>query len=269
MILPSKLKIQKKHKYFLQSLFVAVFLYLYTAGRLHLDVYTAGGLVVFIVLFGTFITQYPNIDLKNIFYTIINPLSLLSGSLLFFHFFPNLSFIIKMTALIFFAGFYYLVSLVDNIFLVVEDREESIPLYRAATAWAQIIQVVVAIPLFSGIFKIDTNCLVQNTMIGIISSLYVVYQLWVSRFDSDSKKSGIGESFLLSSMTFFLTFSIGTAISFIPTEAFLRALLISLVLMFSLTYISSYLKNDINNKMMTQFTFIFLLFLGIVIFFTP
>jgi len=44
-------------------------------------------IVVALILFGTLITQYPNIDFKNIAYILLMPLSLISGALLFFEIF--------------------------------------------------------------------------------------------------------------------------------------------------------------------------------------
>jgi hypothetical protein len=153
--------------------------------------------------------------------------------------------------------------------LVVEGREEVIPLYSVATAWSQVIQVIVAIPLFSGIFKLDTSGIVQSIFVGITGFLFVVYQIWASRYDKEAKNTGVGESILLSVLGLFLVFSFSVAVSFFPSEAFLRALLISAVLMFVLNYVASYLRNDINRKMIVEFILIFSIFLGVILFFTP
>jgi len=262
-------KIQKKHKYLFQSAIVTVFLYLFSIGKIHFDVWYLLLIVIALVIFGTLITQYPNIDLKNVLYIILMPLSLIIGALLFLNFFPNLGFVFKLAAIISFGISYYFVSLVDNVFLVVQGREEVIPLYRVATAWSQIIQVVVAIPLFSGIFKLSVNGVIQGVLIGIVSFFYVVYQIWASRYDKDAKNTGVGETVLLSTLGLFLVSAASITVSFIPAEAFLRALLISAVLMFVLSYIASYLRNDINKKMMIQFVFIFVVFFLLILVFTP
>jgi hypothetical protein len=262
-------KVQKKHKYLFQSLVVTAFLFLFSAGKINFDLGYMIVFVVALVLFGTLISQYPNIDFKNVSYILLMPLSLIMGALLFLNYFPNLGFLFKALAIISFGVSYYFVSLVDNVFLVVQDREEIIPLYRVATAWSQIIQVIVAIPLFSGIFKLGINGIFQSIFVGIISFLYVVYQIWASRYDKDAKNTGVGETILLSTLGFFLVSSLSMAISFIPTEAFLRSLLISAVLMFVLSYTASYLRNDINRKMMVQFVFIFVIFLLLILFFAP
>jgi len=164
---------------------------------------------------------------------------------------------------------YYFVSLVDNVFLVVEDREETIPLYSVAAAWSQVIQVVVAIPLFSCIFKLNTNGIVQSAIVGLITFLYVVYQVWTSRYDKDAKNIRVGEIVLLSTLGMFLVLAFSISVAFIPSEAFLRALLISAVLMFALNYVASYLRNDINRRMIVEFILIFSIFLTLLLFFTP
>jgi hypothetical protein len=262
-------KIQKKHKYLFQSFLVTIFLYLFASGRIGFEVWYSALIVVALVIFGTLITQYPNIDLKNVLFIILMPSSLITGALLFLNFFPNLGSIFKFIAIISFGISYYFVSLVDNVFLVVQDREEVIPLYRVATAWSQIIQVVVAIPLFSGIFKLNVNGVAQSILIGIVSFLYVVYQIWASRYDKDAKNTGVGETILLATLGLFLVAAASITVSFIPAEAFLRALLISAVLMFVLSYVASYLRNDITKKIMLQFVLIFVIFFLLILVFTP
>lgn len=268
-LLLSSLKVQKKYKYLFQSIIATGFIFLFSLGKVQLGFTYLVVIILGLVLLGAVITQYPNIDYRNALYVLLNPVSVLSGALLFFNFFPNLGFFFKTFALVFFGFFYYLVSLVDNVFLVIQDREEVIPLYRAATAWSQIIQVIIAIPLFSGIFKLDINGIYQSLIVGFISFVYVIYQIWTSRYDKDSKNVRVGESIFLSGLGFFIIFSVSVAITFIPTEAFLRALLMAVVLMFVLSYVASYLRNDINKKMMVQFVLIFSLFLALVLFFTP
>jgi hypothetical protein len=269
MELPIKFKTPKKRKYLFQSVLVILFLLLFSSGRIKVEPGYIAVIVLSLAMFGTLLVHYPNINLKNAFYVLLMPLSLLTGAILFLNYFPNLGNIFKLVAIISFGLFYYLVSLVDNVFLVVEDREEIIPLYSVATAWSQVIQVIVAIPLFSGIFKLDTTGLVQSALVGAITFLFVVYQIWSSRYDKDAKNAGVGETVLLSALGLFMTFSFSAAVSFLPSEAFLRALLISAVLMFVLNYVASYLRNDINKKMIVEFILIFSVFLGVILFFTP
>jgi hypothetical protein len=269
MELPVKFKIEKRHRYLFQSILATSFLFLFSTGRINVQPGYMVAIVLSLVIFGTLLTHFPNINLKNAFYVLLMPVSLLTGALLFLYYFPNLGNIFKLVAVFSFGVFYYFVSLVDNVFLVVEGREEVIPLYSVATAWSQVIQVIVAIPLFSGIFKLDTSGIVQSIFVGITGFLFVVYQIWASRYDKEAKNTGVGESILLSVLGLFLVFSFSVAVSFFPSEAFLRALLISAVLMFVLNYVASYLRNDINRKMIVEFILIFSIFLGVILFFTP
>lgn len=269
MALPVKFKAEKRHKYLFQSVLVTLFLFLFSTGRINVQLGYMALIILSLALFGTLLTHFPNIGLKNAFFVLLMPVSLITGALLFLFYFPNLGTVFKYTAIISFGIFYYFVSLVDNVFLVVEGREEVIPLYSVATAWSQVIQVIVAIPLFSGIFKLDTNGVVQSVLVGVITFLFVIYQIWASRYDKDAKNTGVGESFLLATLGLFLVFSFSAAVSFIPSEAFLRALLISAVLMFVLNYVASYLRNDINRKMIVEFIVILCIFLAMILFFTP
>ncbi len=261
--------LDKKHKFLIQSVLVAFFILYVSFDKIHLPLIYLVVISTLLVLLGTFLIQYPSLDFTNLFYSILMPGSLLFGALLFVSYFPNLGLPFKLFTIIAFGTFYYLVCLVDNIFLVIEDREEVIPLYRAATAWSQIMQVIIAIPLFSGIFKMNLNGFTQSLIIGFFTFLFVLYQIWISRYDKDAKKTGVGEIILLSSMTTFIVMAINTAISFIPTEAFLRSLLDAVILMFGLSYVSSYLRNDITKKTLAQFAFIFGFFLLILILFMP
>jgi len=80
----------------------------------------------------------------------------------FLKYFPNLGYLFKIFAIISFGSFYYFLSLVDNVFLVVQDREETIPLYRAVYGVESNYQVHSTIPLFSGIFKLGINGILQS-----------------------------------------------------------------------------------------------------------
>ena len=267
MNLLNSLKEQKRYRYLLHFLVVTISIFIYSLGKIKFDAMYLAVLTVFLVFLGALLTQFPSIDYKNVLYILINPISVISGALMFYNFFPNLGIIFKTLSVVVFGIFYYLVSLVDNVFLVIHDREEVIPLYRAAAAWSQIMQVIVAIPLFSGIFKLNINGIYQSVIVGVISFIYVVYQIWTSRYDKDSKSVRVGEEIFLASLGFFVVTAISTVVTFVPTEAFFRALLVAVVLMFVLSYVASYLRNDINRKMMVQFTLLFCIFLVLVLVF--
>ncbi|NMB91560.1 hypothetical protein GYA37_01780 [candidate division WWE3 bacterium] len=263
-----RLELERKHKYLIQSLLSCVFIYITTQNVVSLTKWHIGVLMVILVVSGSYVSHYPNIHKENFLVSVLMPLGVLSGALLSLHFFPNLSFIFKLLVIAFFGFVYYLVSLSDNIFLVVHDREETIPLYRVAVTWSQILQVVVAIPLFAGIFKINTNAFVQCFLVSFFSFLCAYYQLWIYQFDQDAKRTGVGEILFLSFSTFFFMYVTTFAVSFFPTEAFLRASFSSSVLLFALSYISGHLKNEISRKMIVGYLVIILVSLITLLVFT-
>jgi len=263
------INLERKHRYLIQSLLAGVFIYAVTQKLVPLEYWQIGLILMVLVITGAYFSHYPNVNKENLLISILMPTGVLSGALLSLHFFPNLGFLFKIFVILFFSGMYYLVSLSDNIFLVVHDREEVIPLYRVAVTWSQILQVVVAIPLFAGIFKINSTAFLQCFAVAIISFLFTYYQLWIYQFDQDAKKTGIGEILFLCFSAFFLTYALSFAVSFFPSEAFLRASFLSSILLFILSYISGYLKNEISRKMVMGYLIIVLIFLAILLIFIP
>ncbi len=264
-----KVDLERKHKYLIQSLLACVFIYIVTQKVIPISKFYTELLLIFLVVSGSYVSHYPNIHKENFFISILMPVGVLSGAILSLHFFPNLGFAFQLMVIAFFGFVYYLVSLSDNIFLVVHDREEIIPLYRVAVTWSQILQVVVAIPLFAGIFKMNSTAFIQCFLISFISLLFTYYQLWIYKFDKDAKNTGVGEILYLSFSAFFIMFATSFAVSFFPTEAFLRASFSSSVLLFVLSYISGYLKNEISRKMVIGYLAIILLFLFTLLIFIP
>lgn len=264
-----KIDLAKKNKYLIQSFLVAIFIYVFTQGIIKTGIVNISILSLILVFSGSLISHYPGINKKNFFYSVIMPLGVLVGALLSLYFYPNLGSIFKIIVIIFFFGLYYLVSLADNIFLVVDDREEIIPLYRVAVTWSQILQAVVAIPLFAGIFKLNVSASIQSITVAIISFLFTYYQLWIYRYEPDAKKLSGGEKLYLCLISLFIMFFSVFSVSFFPSEDFLRALFASSILLFLLNYISGHLKNEITRKMIFRYLVICLVFLFFLLFFRP
>ncbi len=263
------LKLEKKNRFLIHALIFAAYNYLVVTGRVDLTGffrYIIPG-IAFIGL--TYVTHFPNLKLKNILMAMLMPLSVLAGSIMSFHYFPNLGSLFKIFTILAFAGLDYLILLIDNIFLVVEDRQELIPLYRVAVTWSLILQIVVAMPLFAGIFKFNINSFYQSAIVSAVAFVYCLYQIWASRYDQDAKNTGVVERIYLSLIVAYFVFSSSLGVSFFPTEAFLKALFTATVCMFGLSYTSSYLKNEITRKMIIQYCLIVLLFLLITIIFKP
>ncbi len=269
MFKPIKFELEKKNKYLIQSILIGIFIYIFTQGLVNISNFKLIALSLLLVSSGSLISHSSGITKENFLYSIIMPLGVVAGGILSLRFYPNLGTVFKLMVVAFFSGIYYLVSLADNIFLVVHDREEIIPLYRVAVTWSQILQVVVAIPLFAGIFKLNLVVFLQSLIVSLVAFSFTYYQLWVYRFEPDAKKLGAGERFYICFMSFFIIYVSSVAVSFFPSEDFLRALFTSSVLLFVLNYTSAHLKNEISRRIIVRYLLIILVFLIFFLFFKP
>lgn len=220
-------------------------------------------------LLGAFFTQYTSITHYKDLLVLLLPFSLsLSAYLTLFHF-PNFSDIFKLSGLVVFAVILYLVSLLNNIYLVVGEKEETIPLYRVAITWSQILLVVISIPLYSGFYKLDTGPVNQTLLAGFFTFLFTMYFFWNLSFDTRVRRISHLDIIINCFLSAFFVMAINMSISFIPTESFLRALFTASVLLFNLNYIDGYMKNKINIKLIYHYGLIFLISLFIVLAFRP
>jgi len=260
--------IERRYRYIIQSIFAFLFVYFFLYKLnvpISLGVFSSA---IFVVGFSMF-SHYPNIKINNLVFSTILPLQLFVGTMLFLKFFPNLSVIFAVMASAGFSAIYYVSSLVDNIFLVVHDREEQIPLYRVALTTSQVLSVAIAIPLFSALFKLNVNAFWQSLFVFTSANFFSIYQFWSLRFDDDTKNAGVGETLLLCFFVSFLTAISNLSVSFLPTESFLRGLFVSCVMMFGLSYVQSHLRNDISKKNLLQHLAIILAFYIILLIFSP
>jgi hypothetical protein len=257
-------KLDKKNKYLIHSLLIAGLVFWFShRGFDELSVYIAL-LIILVATLGTFVVQYPNIGYRHLLINNLLPIHLVGGALLTLIYFPNLGLPVKILFVAAVGIGFYIVSLVNNVFLVVEERREPIPLYRVAVTWVQIIIVIVAIPFFAGIFKMPYNLLIQNSVTALSSVLFSFYLIHMLLFDEEAKKVRGVEALLFSLFVGFCVFAAGVSVSFLPTETFLRALFVTSVLMFSLNYLYGYLKNSITKRLINEsllITFIFFLLL--------
>lgn len=260
--------LEKKNRFLLQSFVLGVLVFLFS--------YSNGGTKLLIAVFavlatvvGTFLTQYPNVDFRNILINLLLPLHLVLGAMLSLIYFPNLGLPIKIVSLVAFIGSFYVISLVSNVFLVVEDKNETIPLYRAALAWNQIILIVIAIPFFAGVFKLPLNGLFQSTIVSTSSFMFAIYLMWILAFDKNSRSLKVGEQVLFGLFVSFLVFACSVLVSFIPTESFLRAIFVSSALLFGLNYVQSHTKNTINRNLVLEYFIISIIFFLLLLVFKP
>ncbi len=261
--------VKKKHKYFIFSLLVTLCLIGFWRFKPVNIRFIITLLAVLVTVIGTAVAQYPNVKLNTIFYITILPLHLLGGALMSLLAFPNLGIPFVVVSFILFASTFYILYLVNNIFLVVNDKEDTIPLYRAAVTWAQIIIIIIAIPFFAGIFKLPLIPYFQNGIVATASFLFSVYLMWILQFDKDIRELKVGERILLSFFTSLVVFIMITGVSFIPAEPFLKAIFCSSILLSMLGYLYNHFTNRITKRLMWEYLGISLVFLLILLVFAP
>lgn len=254
------IRLERKQRFLINSVILGGLMYAFSFHLIEtnpVSLFLATGYL----LFSIFIVHYPNVNLKTLAISSILPLFLSYGAFLVLSYFPNLALSFRVLSIFGYAVLYYVVSLVDNIFLVVNERKEIIPLYRVAVTWSHIMIIVIAIPFYTGVFKLPINSLFQNILIFFTTNIFCLYIIWASRHDKGMKNVSVGEGTLLSLYSSFIVSGMSTAVSFFPTEAFMRALLVSSTLMFVMNYsITGYLKNEIYKKIIFEYLGIVLLF---------
>ncbi|MFC1722437.1 hypothetical protein ACFL0C_02185 [Patescibacteria group bacterium] len=261
-------RITKRHKYIIQSLIMVIYLYVFAIDPLERGpLFFTFGAILSLVL--SFASHFPNSKVLNTIITNIVSVFLVLGVMLSLYFFPNLSMTFRILSLLVFSAIYYLILLVNNVFLVVEDRGELIPLYRVALTWSKILIAAVTIPLLAGIFKISTLSMFEALTSVLISTVLYLYLVWSLKFNPDVKKYKVGEILTVLSFTLFIVGCASLSVSFIPTESFLRALFVSSVVLFGVSYIEAHLKNAVNRRLISEHLIISFLFLLLLLVFKP
>ncbi len=260
----------KKIRYILYSLLM-FFLFLGVGDSIMYDRTASLGLAVlfFASVLGSYITQYPSSSRYSGIIISVLPLSLTVGTYLTLFHFPNLSTPFRIAGLSAVAVLYYLISLVNNILLVIEEKEETIPLYRVAVTWGQIILIIISIPLFTGIYKFSQGPLVHSFFAFILTIVLTGYFLWSLSFDRRVRYLSFLDKAVNILLSAFIVFTFSIAVSFIPSEPFLRALFSSSVLLFNLNYLDAYMKNRINKTLIYTYGVIFFIFLFFILVFSP
>jgi hypothetical protein len=258
--------ITKRQKFSINAFLFCAFLYLVSM-TFFLSSFQLLYMAFVFVLGINFIVHYPNVSVRNMFMVSVLSFSLLIGEAFFLRGFPNFTLVFKLGAIFGGGILQYLILLATNIFLVVRDKEEAIPLYRVAVTWSQILVSLVAIPLFVGLAKLPVNAFLQTALFGLLGFIFSYYQIRFMRFDPDTKKVRVGEIVGVCVLSMFALGTFNLSLSFIPSEAFLRALAATAMLMFLLGYISGHLKNSIDKKLLVQHAGLILFFVSIVFLF--
>lgn len=262
--------LSKKIRYLVYSVVLTAVLYSingYVVGES--SILAISSLIVFLGLLGLIYSQFYDRRLRPTIFTLVMPAYLVIGYLLTFYYFPNLGPLVKILAYGGFLLMVYVIYLINNIFLVVLERGEIIPLYNAAITWVQILIIITSIPFLSGVFKTPLGYISQNLIVFVSSVMFNYYMIWVTHFDRDIKKTERIERAYLSFGLSFFVLLIGVGVSFFPNESFLRGLFVSTAIMFNLGYIHAYFKNRINKRLFIDYGIISLFFFLILIIFLP
>lgn len=267
----TNLRANKKVKYIaLSLLFVALLFFI--SGFItdeSLLFYFVFGFIMFTLL-GLLLTQFV-VKLKTSYVIFLSILliHLVVGIIASLFYFPNLGLIVKGAAYVAAGVLFYTILLVNNVFVVIEEKGSLIPLYSVAVTWAQVLVIIISIPYFSGIYKIPTNLIVQNILILISVFLFCFYMIWSVSYDPNIKKTSIYEKISIAGILSFVTLLASVSVSFISAESFLRALFVSSVLMFDLAYIIGHYKNRLKKRMFIEYGAIAALFFILLVVFRP
>lgn len=260
--------LSKRQKYGLFSILAGFSAYYFSLDPISRGIGYAVLILVFVTL-GNFLTHTPNIKVFSILITSVLHYHLVIGTFLSYHYFPNLSLHFKVASALIFTVLFYITSLVNNVFLVIDTRSEVIPLYRVAATWSKILIIAIAIPFLAGVYKLPFYTLLQGSLATTSVLLFLSYLLWLLKLSPDTKKYKAGEVVTLLGFGSFSFFVLNIAVSFFPSESFLRALFLSSVLMFNASYIEGHFKNKINTKLITEHLVISFLFLLLLFVFKP
>gem|GEM_PF-609206 len=206
---------------------------------------------------------------KMVFFTGVMPFMLAVGCFMLFVYFPNLSLAIKILAGLFNVSLLYTLLLLNNVLLVVGSRETSIPVYRVALNWVQVVLLAVSLILFTSIFKTALQPLIQVALIMLCAYVFYQYLLWVYSSDRDIKQLKYLEALTLCLTSTLLVGWAACMVLFFATESFLRGIFIASVFLFGLGYIQLYLKNELSRKGIRDYVLICAIFLGILVVFRP
>lgn len=263
-------RIDKKIRYGVSS--IALVAILFFASNNIPDEETLFLIVMGLALFslvGLFLSQLVFKKSSADIFLVILLVHLVVGFLVSLFYFPNLGPLVMAIAFIGAGVLTYTVFLVNNVFVVTEEKEVLIPLYNVALTWAQILIVVISISYFTGVFKISSPQAIQSMFVLVSTFLFCSYMVWAMSFDSDVKKTNYIEKISLSSLLSFLTFLAALSVSYIPTESFLRGLFVSSIVMFDLAYIVAHYRNRVNKRMLLEYWAISLVFFVILLVFRP
>lgn len=224
-------------------------------------------LFVFIVLILNLIALFPGYRVKDLFYISFEPAIITISTLYGLVFFPNLNIFFKIILILLSGGMLYISTLTNNLVIAEKIEDSSLPLFRVALLWTQILLILQSIPLITVIYKMNLPFFVQSLLVFIyflLASYSYLHTILLSRREENINSKEI--TVLIFQMGL-LPFLASLAISFIPTESFLRGTFITSVYMGIVGYTRNYLENSITKKLIIQYSSIVIFFLIALILF--
>lgn len=207
--------------------------------------------------------------ITTIFYVGFSPVLVILGCFLLFLYYPNLSIFLKLISGLFYTIVLYTMLLLNNVLLVVESREVSIPVYRVALSWVQIVLLSSVLAIFTGLLRLPVHSIVQAGLIIVVSFFCYSYLFWVYSNEKEVRSVKVYEGLVLCSAFGLLTGWSSFITLFFPAESFLRGIFISSVFLLGLGYIQSYLKNSLSRRNIREYLLICLMFFTILMLFKP
>jgi hypothetical protein len=163
------------------------------------------------------------------------------------YFFPNLTLVFKSVLWgVNFAGF-YTILLAQNIFSITVVR--TVPLFRAARTVSFLSSLVVALLLFTAIYKADLNIWQQVSLTVILSSILGIHGLWTADL-----KGVFNQKILVAGL--FLGLGVGEAalgLSFLPLKSFFRAVSLTTAIYIGLGVGQQYLTHGLTRRTVFEY----------------
>lgn len=225
------------------------------------------GIFVSILLILNLVALYPGYRVKDLFYISFEPAIITISTLYGLVFFPNLNIFFKVILIMISGGMLYISTLTNNLIIAEKIEESSLPLFRVALLWTQILLILQSIPLITVIYKLNLPFYLQSIFVLIyfvLASYSYLHTILLSRKEEEIERR---EFVILILQMGILPFLASLAVSFIPTESFLRGTFITSVYMGIVGYIRNYLENSITKKLIIQYSAIIIFFLIALILF--
>lgn len=222
---------------------------------------------ILLVFIANLLVLYPGYRVKDLFYISFEPLIISISTVFGLIFFPNLNIFFKIILILVSGGMVYISTLTNNLTIAEKIEESSLPLFRVALLWTQILLILQSIPLLTVIYKLNLPFYLQSFFIliyFILASFLYLHTLLLSRKQEEIGKKELNTLIIQMGWIPFLA---SLAVSFIPAESFLRATFVTSVYMGMVGYIRNYIENSITKKIIVQYSLIALFFLVALILF--